>query len=83
MRDRESSKKENIIRRELTSVLTPGTLIDGGFLTNDLSVGWNGFARGRAVEVGVYLWQLNFSRIREDGTERTFESNGTVTVLRE
>jgi DNA mismatch repair protein MSH6 len=38
IRDRESSKKEEkIIRRELTSVLTAGTLIDGGLLTNDLS----------------------------------------------
>lgn len=38
IRDRESNKKEEkIIRRELSSVLTAGTLIDGGLLTNDLS----------------------------------------------
>ncbi|KAJ1343439.1 hypothetical protein BSLG_002028 [Batrachochytrium salamandrivorans] len=38
IRDRESTKKEDkIIRRELTSVLTAGTLVDAGLLTNDLS----------------------------------------------
>ncbi|KAJ8324765.1 DNA mismatch repair protein msh6 [Batrachochytrium dendrobatidis] len=38
IRDRESSKKEDkIIRRELTSVLTAGTLVDAGLLTNDLN----------------------------------------------
>ena len=38
IRDRESSKKEEkIIRRELSSVLTAGTLVDGGLLTNDMS----------------------------------------------
>ncbi|KAL2916362.1 DNA mismatch repair protein msh6 [Polyrhizophydium stewartii] len=37
MRDRESSKKEDkIIRRELTSVLTAGTLVDAGLLTKDM-----------------------------------------------
>ncbi len=38
IRERESNKKkENIIRRELTSILTAGTLVDGGLLVNDLS----------------------------------------------
>lgn len=38
IRDRESNKKEDkIIRRELACVLTSGTLVDGGLLTNDLS----------------------------------------------
>ncbi|KAI8928158.1 muts domain V-domain-containing protein [Entophlyctis helioformis] len=38
MRDRESASKEDkIIRRELTSVLTAGTLVDAGLLTNDMS----------------------------------------------
>jgi DNA mismatch repair protein MSH6 len=31
------SKKEKVIRRELTAVLTTGTLIDGGMLTSDMS----------------------------------------------
>lgn len=38
IRDKKSLKKEDkIIRRELTSVLTAGTLVDGGFLTSDMS----------------------------------------------
>jgi DNA mismatch repair protein MSH6 len=38
IRDRESNKKEEkIIRRELTSVLTRGTLVDGGLLTSDMN----------------------------------------------
>ncbi|KAG9301665.1 hypothetical protein G9A89_016736 [Geosiphon pyriformis] len=37
MREKASNKKEEkIIRRELTSILTAGTLVDGGFLTNDM-----------------------------------------------
>ncbi|KAG1456250.1 hypothetical protein G6F56_006874 [Rhizopus delemar] len=32
-----STKQDKIIRRELTSVLTAGTLVDAGLLTNDLS----------------------------------------------
>eukprot|EP00842_Homolaphlyctis_polyrhiza_P005515 jgi/Hompol1/5965/HPOL_000166-RA len=38
MRDRESNRKEEkIIRRELTSVLTAGTLVDAGLLTKDMA----------------------------------------------
>ncbi|KAG0167716.1 DNA mismatch repair protein msh6 [Apophysomyces sp. BC1034] len=40
MREREAekgSKVDKIIRRELTSVLTAGTLVDAGLLTNDMS----------------------------------------------
>jgi DNA mismatch repair protein MSH6 len=38
LRERESvSKKDKVIRRELTAVLTNGTLIDGGMLTSDMS----------------------------------------------
>lgn len=40
LRDRETSgkkKQEKVIRRELSSVLTGGTLVDGGLLTNDMS----------------------------------------------
>ncbi|KAF7722208.1 DNA mismatch repair protein msh6 [Apophysomyces ossiformis] len=40
MREREAdkgSKGDKIIRRELTSVLTAGTLVDAGLLTNDMS----------------------------------------------
>lgn len=33
--DKNSKKEEKIIKRELTSVLTCGTLVDGGFLTTD------------------------------------------------
>ncbi|GAA5799547.1 hypothetical protein HPULCUR_004963 [Helicostylum pulchrum] len=35
--DTKASKADKIIRRELTSVLTAGTLVDSGLLTNDLS----------------------------------------------
>jgi DNA mismatch repair protein MSH6 len=31
-----SSKEDKVIRRELTSVLTAGTLVDGGLLTDDM-----------------------------------------------
>lgn len=39
MRERNDtkSKADKVIRRELTSVLTAGTLVDAGLLTNDLS----------------------------------------------
>ena len=38
IRDKASMKKEeSIIKRELTSVLTSGTLVDGDFLTSDMS----------------------------------------------
>ncbi|KAI8904067.1 muts domain V-domain-containing protein [Gorgonomyces haynaldii] len=37
IRERESNQNDKIVRRELSSVLTAGTLIDGGLLTNDLS----------------------------------------------
>lgn len=30
-------KKEKVIRRELSAVLTAGTLVDGGMLTSDMS----------------------------------------------
>ena len=43
MRDRQSNKTpsikaSSIIRRELTQVLTPGTLVDAGMLTSDMGV---------------------------------------------
>ncbi len=40
MRERDgpkTKKKDNIVRRELTAVLTSGTLVDGDFLTSDMS----------------------------------------------
>ncbi|CAG8542071.1 1112_t:CDS:10 [Diversispora eburnea] len=38
MREKSSKKKEEkIIRRELTSILTAGTIVDGGLLTNEMS----------------------------------------------
>ncbi|KAI8895574.1 muts domain V-domain-containing protein [Globomyces pollinis-pini] len=38
IRDKASSKKEDkVIKRELTSILTSGTLVDEGFLTSDMS----------------------------------------------
>ena len=38
IRDKASTKKEDsIIKRELTSVLTAGTLVDGDFLTSDMN----------------------------------------------
>jgi DNA mismatch repair protein MSH6 len=37
IREKESTKKEEkIIRRELSSVLTAGTLVDGGLLTSGI-----------------------------------------------
>ncbi|CAG8546606.1 8518_t:CDS:10 [Diversispora eburnea] len=38
MREKSSKKKEEkIIRRELATILTAGTIVDGGLLTNDMS----------------------------------------------
>ncbi|CAG8467250.1 7721_t:CDS:10 [Acaulospora colombiana] len=38
MREKSNKKKEDkVIRRELTSILTAGTIVDGGLLTNDMS----------------------------------------------
>ncbi|KAI8073459.1 muts domain V-domain-containing protein [Gilbertella persicaria] len=37
MREKSGNKADKVIRRELTSVLTAGTLVDAGLLTNELS----------------------------------------------
>jgi gliding motility-associated-like protein len=48
------------------------------FETNDLNKGWDGFFQGKAVPLGVYVWQVSY----RSGTGKFFEKSGKVTVIK-
>ena len=48
------------------------------FAPNDLSVGWDGYAKGQPVPEGVYTWGATF--VRDDGLD--FVCGGSVTLVR-
>ena len=51
------------------------------FQTNDPDSGWDGYFRGRKMQIGVYVWILDYSyNLR--GETLNFSEAGDVTILR-
>lgn len=51
------------------------------FETSDYSQGWNGLVRGREMDLGVYLWVLEYT-VSENGTPRSATLSGDVAILK-
>ena len=66
IKDRQSTgkKKDDVIKRELTSVLTSGTLVDSGFLTNDMST------YCMSIKVLHLNLEMKFKKCKKLGTKR-------------
>jgi len=48
----------------------------GGFMLNDMSVGWDGNFRGQKMPTGIYVWYVEVET--EDGEPATFKGNTTL-----
>jgi gliding motility-associated-like protein len=48
----------------------------GGYMLNDMSVGWDGSFRSQKMPAGVYVWYLEIET--EDGEPATFKGNTTL-----
>lgn len=51
------------------------------FESTDVNVGWDGTFHGRAADMGVYVWFLEYT-VLENGQPRTELSRGDVAVLK-
>lgn len=51
---------------------------NGGFMLNDMSVGWDGNFRGKPMPAGTYVWYIEVET--EDGEPASFK--GSTTLLR-
>ncbi|MEP6647736.1 MAG: gliding motility-associated C-terminal domain-containing protein [Saprospiraceae bacterium] len=49
------------------------------YLSNDSSIGWDGFYKGKECQVGVYVWKL---RYRLSDQESNMSMSGDVTLIR-
>jgi DNA mismatch repair protein MSH6 len=85
IRDKQSTKKEdNIIKRELTCVLTAGTLVDSAFLTSDMSTYCMSIKETKDSEMGDIRFgiafvdtattELNVTYFRDDMDRTKFET---------
>lgn len=52
------------------------------FMTSDPGHGWDGTQAGDNVGVGMYIWELRYKSILEDGSTRDEEHRGTVNLIR-
>jgi len=51
------------------------------FFSEDYSTGWNGFYKGRKIETGEYIWQLEFE-VKEEFAEEYIQRSGSVLLIR-
>lgn len=53
------------------------------FTTNQTAQGWEGNSlRGKDVEAGMYIWELSYVELDEEGNRVPRRQNGTVNLLR-
>lgn len=52
------------------------------FMSSDPEHGWDGTKAGDNVSTGMYIWELRYKTVSEDGSVRDEEHRGSVSLLR-